>query len=122
MDRALRLAEMPTETDGNVTRRALASPAIAGSGNLRVLHITRNPGGPGKFHTHPGEEVIFTLRGKATLLLGQRHVALEPDTAFVVQPGLQHTVEVLGEEPWVAVCSFCDECPLMAAQRSKAPH
>ncbi len=113
MNSAIRLDNVPTEVKGDSTRRFLASPSHTGSCNQRVVHVTRQPGGRGLSHSHPGEEVMFTLAGTATLILAGDRLALGPDTVIVVPPHVEHAVEVPGDAPWVAVCSFCDECPLM---------
>jgi quercetin dioxygenase-like cupin family protein len=113
-NRVIPLESIQEEALGDLTRRVVVTPPRTGNRNLRLVYVTGKPGGKGKVHTHPGEEVMFTLQGTAAITVdGQRHV-LEPNTAFVVPPRMEHPLEILGETPWVAVCSFCDDCPLMA--------
>jgi quercetin dioxygenase-like cupin family protein len=103
------------EALGDLRRRILVTPPRTGNRFLRMVYITGNPGGKGKVHTHPGEEALFTIQGQAAITIdGQRHV-LQPNSAFVVPPRKEHPLEITGDVPWIAVCSFCDDCPLMAA-------
>ncbi len=103
------------EAAGSLTRRVLIAPPRTGNRYLRVAYVTGQPGSKAKVHTHPGEEALFTIQGTAAITVnGVRHI-LEPNTAFVVPPKVEHPLEVLGDIPWIAICSFCDDCPLMAA-------
>ncbi len=102
---------------GDLRRRMVITPPRTGNKYLRLVYVTGPSGGKGKVHTHPGEEVIFTLQGKAVISIeGERHT-LVANTAFVVPPHKEHPLEVVSAEPWVAVSSFCDDCPLMAASQ-----
>jgi quercetin dioxygenase-like cupin family protein len=113
--KVIALDSIQEEALGDLTRRVMVSPPRTGNRNLRVVYVTGKPGGRGRVHTHPGEEVLFTIQGQAAITIdGERHI-LEPNSVFVVPPRLEHPLEIVGDTPWIAVCSFCDDCPLMAA-------
>ncbi len=108
------VGEIQEEKLGDLTRRMVVTPPRTGNKYLRVVYVTGQPGGKGKVHTHPGEEAIFTIQGQAAITIdGQRHI-LSPNTVLVVPPKLEHPLEVIGDVPWIAVSSFCDDCPFMA--------
>ncbi len=112
--KVIALDSIQEEALGDLTRRVMVSPPRTGNRYLRVVYVTGNPGGRARVHTHPGEEALFTIQGKAAITVdGERHI-LEPNSVFVVPPRLEHPLEILGDTPWIAVCSFCDDCPLMA--------
>jgi quercetin dioxygenase-like cupin family protein len=113
-NKVIALESIQEETAGTLTRRVLVTPPRTGNRNLRVVYVTGQPGARGRVHTHPGEEALFTIQGSAAITVdGERHI-LAPNTIFVVPPHLEHPLEVLGDSPWIAVASFCDDCPLMA--------
>jgi quercetin dioxygenase-like cupin family protein len=112
--KVIALESIQEENVGDLRRRVMVTPPRTGNRNLRLVYVTGSPGSKGKLHTHPGEEVLFTVQGQAAITVdGERHV-LQPNSVFVVPPRLEHPLEVVGDTPWIAVCSFCDDCPLMA--------
>ena len=88
---------------GDLKRRVLVTPPRAGNRFLRLVYVTGQPGGKGKVHTHPGEEAIFTIQGKAAITIDGERFVLEANTAFIVPPGKEHPLEIVGDVPWIAV-------------------
>ena len=112
------VASIQEEALGDLKRRVVVTPPRTGNRFLRLVYVTGQPGGKGKVHTHPGEEVIFTIQGKAAVTIEGECFALEANTAFIVPPGKEHPLEVVGDVTWIAVSSFCDDCPLMKASQA----
>ncbi len=111
------VGEIQEEKLGDLTRRLVVTPPRTGNKYLRVVYVTGQPGGKGKVHVHPGEEAIFTIQGQAAITIEGQRFILQPNTVLVVPPQLEHPLEVIGNVPWIAVSSFCDDCPLMAGSK-----
>ena len=63
VSKVIPLESIQEEALGDLTRRVVVTPPRTGNRNLRVVYVTGKPGGKGKVHTHPGEEVMFTTSG-----------------------------------------------------------
>ena len=65
--KVIALDSIEEEALGDLTRRVMVTPPRTGNRFLRVVYVTGKPGGKGKVHTHPGEEALFTIQGKAAI-------------------------------------------------------
>ena len=104
---------------GEVFRRVIFSPSTTGNAFQKLAYLDVPPGSVGTAHVHLGEEVVFTLKGRAVLTIdGEEHL-LEGGTAFLIPPDVPHPARVVGDEHWVAVAAYCDECPVLKRARNK---
>jgi quercetin dioxygenase-like cupin family protein len=104
------------EVFGEVVRRVLFSPETTGNRRLKMAYLEVPPGSQGTAHLHLGEEVVYTISGRATLAAGGEEYLLEPGTCCLIPPGVAHPARVHGDRPWVAVAAYCDECPVLKAE------
>ncbi len=100
-------------------RRVLFSPSTVGSRYMKFAVVHGKPGARSVAHTHPGGEMALTLHGNAQLVANGEHYDLCADSALAVPPAVKHPAQATGNDEWVVVTSYCDECPLMKAQRLK---
>jgi quercetin dioxygenase-like cupin family protein len=113
------LADLESEFFGGVFRQVIFSPSTTGNDFQKLAYIDVPPGASGTAHVHLGDEVVFTLKGKAILTIdGIEHV-LEAGTAFLIPPDVPHPARVIGDENWIAVAAYCDECPVLKIARKK---
>jgi quercetin dioxygenase-like cupin family protein len=107
------------ERFGGISRRVFFSPATTGNRYLKMAYLDVPPGATGTPHVHLGEELVYTIQGKASLTIdGQDHL-LEEGTCFLIPPDVEHPVRVVGNENWVAVAAYCDECPVLKKALNK---
>ena len=104
---------------GEVFRQVLFSPSETGNNFLKMAYIDVPAGAKGTAHIHLGEEVVFTLKGKATLRIDGQDYLLEEGSAFLIPPDVEHPATVQRGENWVAVAAYCDECPVLKKIRGK---
>lgn len=65
--------------------------------------VGSNPG----THVHAGEEeIIYIISGKGETKVGGKAYPLEPGVGIFVEPGVEHGVKTLGNEPLVLVSVF----------------
>ena len=58
-------------------------------------------------HVHLGEEeIIYVLSGRGETKVGGKIYPLEPGVAVFTQPGIEHGVKTLGDEPLVLISVF----------------
>ncbi len=97
-------------------RRVLFSPSTVGSRYMKFAKVRGKPGAKSVAHTHPGGEMALTLQGNAQLIANGEHFDLRAGSAFAVPPAVKHPAQATGNDEWIVVTSYCDECPLMKAQ------
>ena len=113
------LENLQNEFFGEVFRQVIFSPSTTGNNFQKLAYIDVPPGSVGTAHVHLGEKVVFALKGRAILTIkGEEHV-LESGTAFLIPPDVPRPTRVEGEENWVAVAAYCDECPVLKLARDK---
>lgn len=119
MDQPLKvtLEKSRLESLGELRRKVFFSPTLTGTRYLKLAYVEGPPGARGAVHTHLGEEAVFTLQGRCILTINGVEHLLEKDTAFLIPPDVEHPAHVIGDEPWIAVASYCDECPVLQKVR-----
>lgn len=114
-----RLDDVVPEDLYGFKRRVFFSPTTVGSKYMKFAIVHGRPGAKSVPHTHPGGEVALTLKGSAHLTANGRRHQLGAGTAVSVPPGVLHPAESVGDEDWVVVTAYCDECPLIRQQRAR---
>jgi quercetin dioxygenase-like cupin family protein len=107
------------EQFGEISRLVFFSPETTGNRYLKMAHIDVPPGATGTAHVHLGEELVYTIKGKARITIDGEDYLLEQDTCFLIPPDVEHPARVVGNENWVAVAAYCDECPVLKKALNK---
>jgi quercetin dioxygenase-like cupin family protein len=96
----IRLPELDTYSPplhhGTVNRRLVGREN--GSGKIELIIGEIQPGGGAYPHTHDSDQACFVLTGRCLLTIGESVEEAGPDCAFFLPAGLEHKVEVMGEE------------------------
>ena len=108
-----RINGLKEEHFGQIFRRVFFSPKTTGNNYLKMAYIDVPPGATGTSHVHLGEEMVYTIKGKALFQLNGKDYLLEEGTCFLIPPDTEHPARVVGNENWVAVAVYCDECPVL---------
>ena len=98
-------------------RRTVFSPEISGNCNIKCCTVTGDSGAKSESHTHPGDEIVFTVAGENINSAVEKEYPLRQYQAIAIPPGTEHTTRVTGNGIWKGVSFYCDQCPLI--QKSK---
>lgn len=107
------------ERFGGISRRVFFSPETTQNRYLKMAFIDVPPGATGTPHLHLGEELVYTIKGKASITIDGKEHLLEEGTCFLIPPDVTHPARVVGNENWVAVAAYCDECPVLKKALNK---
>jgi quercetin dioxygenase-like cupin family protein len=110
---------LKTEHFGQVSRQVFFSPKTTCNKFLKMALVDVPPGSQGTPHVHLGEEIVYTIKGKAILTIDGKDYTLEEGTCFLIPPDVPHPARVVGDTNWVAVAAYCDECPVLKEKRGK---
>lgn len=83
-----------------VTRR------IFSGRNVMLSLVEAKPGMKPNPHKHPQEQVIFLLKGKMELQVGDKKGIMEVGEVCLVPPNVQHSSTVLSEEGVLILDTF----------------
>jgi quercetin dioxygenase-like cupin family protein len=108
-----RIEGLKEEHFGQIFRQVFFSPQTTGNSFLKMAYIDVSPGALGTSHVHLGEEMVYTIKGKAIFQVDDKDYLLEEGTGFLIPPDTEHLARVIGDENWVAVAAYCDECPVL---------
>jgi quercetin dioxygenase-like cupin family protein len=108
-----RIEGLKEEHFGQIFRQVFFSPQTTGNRFLKMAYIDVPPGARGTPHVHLGEEMVFTIKGKAQFQIDGKDNLVEEGTCFLIPPEIAHPARVVGDENWVAVAAYCDECPVL---------
>jgi len=111
--RLKKIEGLKQEHFGGVFRQVFFSPESTGNRYLKMAYLDVPPGAKGTPHVHLGEELVYTIQGKASLTIDGEEYLLEEGTCFLIPPEVKHPARVLGDENWIAVAAYCDECPVL---------
>ena len=115
-----RVKNLKQEHFGQIFRQVFFSPETTRTQYLKMAYIDVPPGSVGTPHIHLGEEIVYTIQGKAVLTIDDREYLLEAGTCFLIPPDVEHPARVVGDENWKAVAAYCDECPVLKKALGKA--
>jgi quercetin dioxygenase-like cupin family protein len=89
-----------THARGGVRRRSF-------SGERSTLAFTTlDPGHDPHPHSHPHEQIIYLLAGRARVTVGDEVTVLRAGEMLLVPPGVTHWAENLGDEPVLDLSFF----------------
>jgi len=102
---ATREYKQPSDPSRGVTRQTLFGEA---TGEEPLDFVTRYfevaPGGYTTLERHRHPHVVVVLRGRGTVLLGERAHPLAPFDAVYVAPGAAHQFRAVGDDPFGFLC------------------
>jgi quercetin dioxygenase-like cupin family protein len=77
------------------------------SGERATLAFTTlEPGHEPNPHSHPHEQIVYILAGRARFCVGDEEVLVGPGEMLVVPPGVEHWAETVGDEAVVDLSVF----------------
>ena len=71
-----------------------------------LAFTTLDPGHEPNPHSHPHEQIVYILSGRARFVVGDEEVTVGPGEMLVVPPGVEHWAETSGDEPVVDLSVF----------------
>lgn len=87
--------------------KKLIGPEDGGCKNMIFGVVSFPPGSDPGTHVHLGEEeIIYVLSGHGKTKVGDKIYDLEPGVCVFTEPGIEHGVKTLGDEPLVLVSVF----------------
>lgn len=87
--------------------KKLIGPENSGCKNLIFGVVSFPPGSNPGTHVHQGEEeIIYVLSGRGETNVAGKIYPLEPGVGVFTEPGVEHGVKTLGNEPLVLVSVF----------------
>jgi quercetin dioxygenase-like cupin family protein len=110
----VKVTDMKPEAFGSMKRWFMITPKVGNSHYQRLAYLEGQPGAKGTLHGHPGDEVLYCVHGRANIIIDGEDHFVSPGDAISIPPGSQHYPEVVGNEVWLAIAAYCDDCPLMA--------
>jgi quercetin dioxygenase-like cupin family protein len=110
----VKVGDMKPEAFGSINRWFMISPKVGNSKYQRLAYLEGQPGAKGTLHAHPGDEVLYCIHGRANVVIDGEDHFVSPGDAISIPPGSQHYPEVVGQEIWLAVAAYCDDCPLIS--------
>ncbi|MFC1491568.1 cupin domain-containing protein [Nitrospinota bacterium] len=81
------------------TRRVVAGK------NLMLVYVEREAGSVRAEHSHPNEQIIYLLEGRAKFRLGDEEREVEAGQAMHVEPDLVHQVDALTDIRYLGIYS-----------------
>jgi len=107
------LSKITPEKIYDFKRKTIFSPLVTGNNNLMFALVEGQYLAKSQNHIHPGDEVTFTLSGKAKININNEKYIILPHTAIRVPPGQIHPLVVASKATWIAVAAYCDNCSLL---------
>lgn len=82
------------------------------SGNGATIALNRLfPGHEPRPHSHPHEQIVYIVSGKARFHVGDAVFLLGADELLVVPPNVEHWAEVVGDDPVINIDVFSPSRP-----------
>ncbi len=87
--------------------KKLIGPENGGCKNMIFGVVTLPPGSNPGTHVHAREEeIIYIISGRGETKVGDNIYPLKPGVAVFTEPGIEHGVKTLGDEPMVMISVF----------------
>ncbi len=103
-----------TVARGGVRRRSFSGASST------LAFTTLDPGHDPSPHSHPHEQIVYIMRGRARFFVGGEETVLGPGEMLVVPPGVEHWAENLGDEPVLDLSFFAPRRDDYAAEEDAA--
>ena len=87
--------------------KKLIGPENSECQNMIFGMVSFPPGSDPGTHKHESEEeIIYVVSGRGETKVGDEIYPLEPGVAVYTEPGIEHGVKTLGNDPLVLICVF----------------
>lgn len=87
--------------------KKLIGPDSGGCKNMILGVVIFPPGSDPGTHVHPAEEeIIYVISGHGETKVAGKTYPLDPGVSVFTEPGVEHGVRTLGEEPLVLISVF----------------
>lgn len=87
--------------------KKLVGPEDGDCQNMILGVVTFPPGSDPGTHRHEREEeIIYVISGQGETRVGDQVYPLEPGVTVFTEPGMEHGVKTLGDEPLVLISVF----------------
>jgi quercetin dioxygenase-like cupin family protein len=83
-----------------------------------LAFTTLAPGHSPRPHSHPHEQIVYMLSGRARFVVGEEETIIGPGEMLLVPPGVEHFAQTLGEEPAVDLSVFTPRREEYAAEET----
>lgn len=97
----VRLGDLPV----TAVREGVVRHAVSGEG-ATVAWTTLQPGHEPRPHSHPYEQIVVILAGRAIFHVDGAEVSMACDHVLVIPAGVEHYAVVVGDEPVVDLSIF----------------
>jgi quercetin dioxygenase-like cupin family protein len=114
-----KVKNLKQEHSGDIFRHVFFSPKTTCNSYLKMAYVEVPAGSIVPPHVHLGEEIVYTIKGKVNVTIDGHDYLLEEGTCFLIPPGVKHPARVVGNENWIAVAAYCDECPVLKKDLGK---
>ena len=91
-------------------RRTVFSPLTTENCTIRFCAVSGMKDAASQTHTHPGDELVFTLEGSNANHSGGKRFNLRRYQAIAIPPNTGHTT-VVTAGLWKGLSFYCDDCP-----------
>ena len=83
-----------------------------------LAFTTLEPGHEPRPHSHPHEQIVYLLSGRARFTVGGEEAIIGPGDMLVVPPGVEHWAETIGDEPVLDLSVFSPRRDEYAAEET----
>ena len=107
------------ELNSTVVRPGVVRKVFSGE-KATLAFTTLEPGHTPNPHSHPHEQIVYVLAGRARFTVGGEEEVVGPGGMLVVPSGVEHWAETIGDEPVVDLSVFSPRRDEYAAEEQ--PH
>ena len=104
----------PTPVRPGVSRKVFTGDGAT------LAWTTLEPGHKPRPHSHPHEQIVYMVSGRARFRVGDEEVILGPGEMLVVPPNVEHWAETVGDEPVLDLSIFSPRREEYAAEEATA--
>ncbi|MCL4499468.1 MAG: cupin domain-containing protein [Actinobacteria bacterium] len=91
--------------------------AESGASNSSLSQIIFPVGGKTALHTRDVEEIVYIVKGRTAIIIGQKRYELGQGDAIYIAPGIEHHHENIGDTKLVQVVVFAPQGPEIVLKR-----
>jgi quercetin dioxygenase-like cupin family protein len=106
------------ELNVTVARPGVERRVFSGEG-ATIAFTTLEPGHEPSPHSHPHEQIVYMISGRARFVVGGEETTLGPGDMLVVPPGVEHYAQTLGSEPALDLSVFAPRRDEYAAEEAR---
>lgn len=81
-----------------IPRKGVQRSVVSGEKVMVVMNEIQ-PEAPPNLHSHPSEQILYIIKGKAEVGIGEQKWIMGPGDVVVIPSNVPHVLKVLGNEP-----------------------